>query len=287
MNEMNATIQVLNSTKFLPFTAAFVFVFGLLIGSFVNVCIYRIPIGKSIVFPPSSCTKCNHQIRWYENIPVISWFILRGKCSGCKEKISIIYPSVELMNGFLYVMAFVRFGFSFELVFVLYFLSAMIVTAAIDFKTQLVYSSVVLPLIITGIIWGYLNPHTEVLMSLAGALAGGGILMLAIAAFYIVTKKIGMGIGDVYILAAIGAYSGPFKIPLILLSASLTGIVFFMLAKLIFKKKRLTGNITKEDLNSNNDKDVENAIYFGPFLALSGIAVLLTPHEIIENIFPF
>jgi leader peptidase (prepilin peptidase) / N-methyltransferase len=163
----------------------------------------------------------------------------------------------------------------------------MIITAAIDFKTQFVYSGVVLPLIISGMLWSYLNPYTELLFSLAGALSGGGILLLAILVFYIVTKKIGMGLGDVYILAAIGAYTGPFKIPLILLAACLTGILYFMFAKLVFKKKRIADNITKEDLNSNDEKDVENAIYFGPFLALAGVAVLLTPPEILENIFPF
>jgi len=256
-------------------------------GSFLNVCIYRIPLKKSIVFPPSSCTKCDHKIQWYENIPVLSWLFLRGKCSGCGEKISMIYPSIELINGFVYVMAFVRFGVSLELIFIFYFLSAMIVTAVIDFQTQFVYPAVVFPLILTGVVWSYLNPHTEVMMSLVGAAAGGGILLLAIFVFYLVTRKIGMGLGDVYILAAIGAYSGPFKIPFILLAASLSGIVFFIFAKLVFKKKRIAENITKEDLNSSDEKDVENAIYFGPFLALAGVAVLLTPPEILQEFLPF
>jgi len=287
MNNMGGMLEILNSYRFVPFTAAFVFIFGLLTGSFLNVCIYRIPLKKSIVFPPSSCTKCSHQIRWYENIPVLSWLFLRGKCSGCGEKISMIYPSIELLNGFLYVLAFVRFGFFPELFLIFYFLSAMIVTAVIDFKTQFVYGGVVLPLIISGMLWSYLYPNATVMYSLTGAMTGGGILLLAIFVFYIVTKKIGMGLGDVYILAAIGAYTGPFRIPLILLAACLTGILYFMFAKLVFKKKRIADNITKEDLNSNDEKDIENAIYFGPFLALAGVTVLLMPPEILENIFPF
>jgi len=199
----------------------------------------------------------------------------------------MIYPSIELLNGFLYVLAFVRFGFFPELFLIFYFLSAMIVTAVIDFKTQFVYGGVVLPLIISGMLWSYLYPNATVMYSLTGAMTGGGILLLAIFVFYIVTKKIGMGLGDVYILAAIGAYTGPFRIPLILLAACLTGILYFMFAKLVFKKKRIADNITKEDLNSNDEKDVENAIYFGPFLALAGVTVLLMPPEILENIFPF
>ena len=101
---------ILNSKRFLPLSVAFVFIYGLLFGSFLNVCIYRIPIGKSIVFPPSSCTKCGHKITWYENIPVFSWFFLRGKCSGCGEKISLIYPVIELLNAVLYLFAFLKFG---------------------------------------------------------------------------------------------------------------------------------------------------------------------------------
>lgn len=280
-------IEILNSSKMVPFSATAVFIFGLLIGSFVNVCIYRIPIGKSIVFPPSSCTKCNHQIKWYENIPVLSWLFLRGKCSGCKEKISMIYPVIELLNGLLYLFAFIRFGASLQLIFVFYFISAMIVTAFIDFKTQFVHSGVVLPLLGTGLMGAYFSSEMTIIQSLYGIAAGAGILLLAIAVFYIVTRKIGMGLGDVYILAAIGAYSGPLKIPLILLMASFSGTVFFLIAKMLFKKKRLAQNVTMDDLHTKNEKDLENAIYFGPFLAIAGIAVLLTPPEIFGNILPF
>ncbi|MGI6395047.1 MAG: prepilin peptidase [bacterium] len=276
--------EILNSYQFFPVTAFFVFAFGLITGSFVNVCIYRIPLNKSIVFPPSSCTKCGHKIKWDENIPVVSWLFLRGKCSKCKEKISLIYPLIELLNGFLYLLAFLRFGLTPELFLLFYFISAMVVTSAIDFKTQFVYGGVVLPLIAAGMIWSYINPETQVLFSLVGAVTGGGILLLVIFVFYIVTRKIGMGLGDVYILAAIGSFTGPFKIPFILLTASLLGILFFVLAKVLFKQKKIAGNITKEDLKSDSEKDVENAIYFGPFLAFAGVAVLLMPPEIFSKI---
>lgn len=269
-----------------PFTASIIFIFGMLLGSFLNVCIYRIPLKKSIVFPPSSCTKCGHLIKWYENIPVLSWLFLRGKCSGCKEKISLIYPLIELLNGILYLLAFLRFGVSIQLIFILYFISAMIVTAMIDFKTQFVYPAVVLPLIATGIASAYFSHDMTIYQSLFGTLAGAGILLLSIGVFYVVTRKIGMGLGDVYILGAIGAYSGPFKIPLILLFASCAGIAFFITAKFLFKKKRIAENVTMSDLNTTNEKDLENAIYFGPFLAFAGVAVILAPSEILNMIFP-
>ena len=276
--------EILNSQQFLPFTTLVVLVFGMLTGSFLNVVIYRIPIGKSIVTPPSSCTKCGHKIKWYENIPVLSWLFLRGKCSGCGEKISVIYPLIEMLNGFLYVLAFLRFGVSVELFFVFYFLSAMTATAIIDFKTQDVYSLIVLPLVILGVARTFFTNEISWVESVVGAAAGGGILLLAIGVFYFVTKKIGMGLGDVYILAAIGAYTGVRYIPLILLAACLTGILFFFAAKLIFRKKIIAENLKKEDLNTDDEKDLEHAIYFGPFLALAGIMVLLSPTLILNMI---
>ncbi|HRZ79178.1 MAG TPA: prepilin peptidase [bacterium] len=283
---MKEMIDVLNSGQMAPFTAAVVFIFGLLFGSFLNVCIYRIPLKKSIVFPPSSCTKCGHVIKWYENIPVLSWLFLRGKCSGRGDKISLIYPFIELLNALLYLFAFLRFGLSIQLIFILYFISAMIVTAMIDLKTQFVYPAVVLPLAVTGLAFSYFSTETTIYQSLFGILAGAGILLFAILVFYIVTRKIGMGLGDVYILGAIGAYSGPFKIPLILLFASLAGTLFFIAAKLIFKKKRLADNVTMSDLNTTDEKDLDNAIYFGPFLALAGVAVMLLPYEILNIVYP-
>ena len=278
-------ITILNSSQFVPFTGAMIFIFGMLTGSFVNVCIYRIPLGKSIVFPPSSCTKCSHMIKWYENIPVLSWLILGGKCSGCKEKISMIYPVIEMINGFLYLAAFIRFSVSYDMIFAFYFISAMIITTVIDFKTQYVYSSVVLPVAVLGVIRAFLSPSISVASSLIGILIGAGLLLLAIGLFFLLTRKIGMGLGDVYILGAIGSFTGFQTIPLILFIASFSGVIFFLIAKLVFRKKRLAKNITGQDINSDNEKDLDNAIYFGPFLAGAGVLILLMPPYLIEKIF--
>lgn len=284
---MEDFFAILNSKQLLPFTAAVVFIYGLLFGSFLNVCIYRIPLKKSIVFPPSSCTKCGHKIKWYENIPVFSWLFLRGKCSGCGEKISLIYPTIELLNAFLYLWAFLKFGLSLQLVLALYFISALVVTAAIDFRTQFVYSKVIIPPIFMGILWSFFEPSMTWQESLLGIGIGAGILLLAIFLFWIVTRKIGMGLGDVYILAAIGAFTGPKMIPFILLIASLGGIIFFLIAKLVFKKKRLAENVSAADLNSKDEKDVENAIYFGPFLAFGGLLIFLMPTEMLNKLLSF
>ena len=284
---MEEFFALLNSQRFATFSAIFVFVYGLLFGSFLNVCIYRIPLGKSIVFPPSSCTKCGHKITWYENIPVLSWLFLRGKCSGCGEKISLIYPVIELLNAVLYLFAFLKFGLHLRLILALYFISALVVTAAIDYKTQFVYSKVIIPPIFMGILWSFFEPTITWQESLIGIGVGAGFLLLAIFLFYIVTRKIGMGMGDVWILAAIGAFTGPVRIPFILLIASLGGIFFYLTAKIFFGKKRIAGNISAEDLNSKNEKDVEHAIYFGPFLAFGGLVMFLLPTEIINSILSF
>ena len=103
---MEELFELLNLPRFATFSAVFVFIYGLLFGSFLNVCIYRIPLGKSIVFPPSSCTKCNHKITWYENIPVFSWIALRGRCAGCHEPISPRYLIVELVGGAIFLSVY-------------------------------------------------------------------------------------------------------------------------------------------------------------------------------------
>ena len=138
-----------------------------------------------------------------------------------------------------------------------------------------------------GIIWSFFEPSVTWQESLIGTGVGAGFLLLAIFLFYIVTKKIGMGLGDVYILAAIGAFTGPVKIPFVLFIASFGGIIFYLAAKLIFGKKRLANNISAEDLNSKEENDVEHAIYFGPFLAAGGLVMFLLPTEIMNSILSF
>ncbi|MCK5808008.1 prepilin peptidase [bacterium] len=258
--------------------AIFTFIFGLLIGSFLNVLIYRIPLGKSIVFPPSSCPKCKHTIKWYENIPVISWLFLRGKCSACKNPISPIYPTIELITALLFLFSFIIFGPTIEFLFILFFMASMVVISIIDIQTQDVYLATVVPLIIFAPLRAFFSQNITITESLIGIAVGGGTLLFVIGVFYLITKKIGMGFGDVYILAAAGGFSGALALPMIILIASSTAIIVFFLFQLV-GTKRIAKSVTTEDIKSDNEDDLDRAIYFGPFIAFAAILSLLLPMQ--------
>lgn len=253
--------------------AVFILFSGLSVGSFLNVCIYRIPLGRSIIWPASACPACDRPIRWYENIPVFSWLALRGRCRGCRAPISVQYPLVEMLTGFLFLLAYLSWGLSIDLPFILVYFCLLIVIAGIDIKAQIVPYVLTVPGMLLGLLYGYLAPERMLLEAVAGLLLGGGSLLLVIVLFYIVTKKIGMGGGDVMILAMIGAYLGPAKLPPVLFIASAGGILFYLLMRLVFKRRRIAGTITTEDIKGT-ESDLDRVIYFGPFLALGGVAML-------------
>lgn len=253
--------------------ALFILFAGLAIGSFLNVCIYRIPLGRSIIWPASACPGCGRPIAWYENIPVLSWLALRGRCRGCRVPISVQYPLVEMLTGLLFLLAYLSWGLSIDLPFILAYFCLLIVIAGIDIKAQIVPHVLTIPGILLGLLYGYLAPQRMILEAVAGLLLGGGSLLLVIVLFYIVTKKIGMGGGDVMILAMIGAYLGPVKLPPVLFIASVGGIAFFILMRLVFKRRRIADTITTDDIKGT-ESDLERVIYFGPFLAIGGIVML-------------
>ena len=226
-------IELLFSPRMQIPLALFVFIFGLLIGSFLNVVIYRLPIGKSIVFPPSSCPKCGHVIAWYENIPVFSWLFLRGKCSSCGASISPIYPIIEMVTALLFLFSFITFGATAEFLFIIVFVALMIVISVIDIQTQDVYLITVVPLILLAPLRALVSERISVTESLIGIVMGAGVLLFVIGVFYLVTKKIGMGFGDVYILAAAGGFVGPLALPAVLFVASLSAIFVFFYVPLV------------------------------------------------------
>jgi len=156
----------------------FAFVFGAVAGSFLNVCIFRLPKAESVVTPPSHCPHCNYQIRWYDNIPVFSYLLLKGKCRGCKAAISIQYPLVELLNGFLTAALFFRFGLSATFAALFIFCSALVVITFIDLEHQIIPDEISLPGIILGFVFSFILPWQNWLNSLIGILLGGGSLLL-------------------------------------------------------------------------------------------------------------
>ncbi len=211
----------------------FVFLFGLCIGSFLNVCICRLPAKESIVFPASKCPRCGHCLAWWENIPLLSYLLLKGKCSGCKEHISFQYPLVELLTGVVAYFLWRKFGLTLEFLVYFLFSCSLIVVTFIDLAHKIIPDVISLPGILIGLGCSFLIKDLSWLDSLVGILLGGGILYLVTWGYYLLTGRIGMGGGDIKLLAMIGAFLGwqaiPFVIFISALTGSVIGIVFILL----------------------------------------------------------
>ncbi|MFC1524726.1 prepilin peptidase [Thermodesulfobacteriota bacterium] len=202
-------------------------IFGAVVGSFLNVVILRLPTeGESIVFPGSRCPLCKSSIRWYDNLPVLSYIILRGRCRQCRAKISWQYPFVEFCMGLLGVSLFLKFSLSVP--FVIYFLfSAMLLAIIfIDFHHQIIPDVISLPGVVIGFGVSFVNPMVSWQSSCLGLLIGGGSLYVLALAYYLATKREGMGGGDIKLLAMIGAFLGWQSLPFVVFSSSLLGAVF-------------------------------------------------------------
>ena len=242
----------------------FAFIFGAVVGSFLNVCICRLPKSESIVFPPSHCTACDYRIPWYDNVPIISYLILRGKCRSCKARISIQYPLVELVTALLTLFLFMRFGPTFVFLVLFLFCSAMVVVTFIDLEHQIIPDVISLPGIVAGFIFSFFIPQIGWLNSLIGIVVGGGSLWLVASGYELLTKKEGMGGGDIKLLAMMGAFFGWKAIPFIIFVSSLVGSVIGVTVMLIRKK------------------DAKLAIPFGPFLALGAVLYIFFGSQLIH-----
>jgi leader peptidase (prepilin peptidase) / N-methyltransferase len=198
--------------------------FGAVVGSFLNVCIHRLPLGASIVWPSSACPHCKRELSWYENIPVASFLVLRARCRTCHAPISIRYPLIELLTSALFVSAWWLYGPGALLAARLVFGCVLIVLFAIDLEHHLLPNAITLPGIAVGFAFSFFAEPGWI-GSLLGLLAGGGVLYLVAVAYFWVRHEEGLGMGDPKMLAMIGAFLG-WKLTLVtLLLASLTGTV--------------------------------------------------------------
>ena len=180
---------------------------GLIIGSFLNVCIYRLPRGQSVNWPGSRCTACDRGLSWYENVPVLSWLVLRGRCRTCGERISVMYPLVELVTAALFVAGYLIYGWTPLLAVRLAFACAMVVLFTIDLEHHLLPNVITVPGIVIGFALSvFLPPGWQA--SLIGLVAGGGLLFAIAEAWYRLRGIEGLGMGDVKMLAMIGAFLG-------------------------------------------------------------------------------
>jgi len=242
----------------------FAFVFGAIAGSFLNVCIFRLPREESVVHPPSHCLQCNHKIRWYDNIPLFSYLLLKGKCRSCKAAISKQYPLVELLNGLLTAALFYRFGISVTFAALFLFCSALVVIIFIDLEHQIIPDEISLSGIVIGFIFSFILPWQSWLNSLLGILLGGGSLFLVAWGYEKLTGKEGMGGGDIKLLAMMGAFLGWKAVPFIIFISSLAGSIIGISIMLICKK------------------DSKLAIPFGPYLAFAAILYVFYGRQIIH-----
>jgi leader peptidase (prepilin peptidase)/N-methyltransferase len=260
----------------------FAFIFGSVVGSFLNVCIYRLPREESIVFPASHCPSCGKGIRFYHNIPIFGYLALGGKCADCGSHISPLYPLVEALAGFMAVAVLAKFGLTLDAAFYLALIYALIVITFIDLQHMIIPNVITIPGILVGLVFGALSTdwaasralmervgysldgflvllnEVPFLDSVFGLLIGGGVLFLIAFLYVALRKREGMGMGDVKLLAMLGAFLGWEGVVFIMLVSSLIGTAAGLI--LIFRKK----------------ENLRYAIPFGPFLSLAAVIYIFT-----------
>ena len=254
----------MTNVQFLLLLMLMVFVFGTIVGSFLNVCIYRIPAGLSVVSPRSRCPKCENPIPWYLNIPILSWLLLMGKCANCKNPISVRYPLIEAFNGLLFALVFYYFFMSWATPIFFVFMSMLVVVIFIDLDHQIIPDVISLPGIVLGFAASFLLPWLPWYDSLLGIALGAGLLGAVAAGYRLMTGVDGMGMGDVKLLAMIGAFLGWQAVLPVVFIGSVVGTAIgipFMLLK---------------------GGDGKFAIPFGPFLSLGAIVHLFWWSQILD-----
>ena len=281
-----------NLQAFPPLFIALAGIIGLLVGSFLNVVIYRLPkmmerdwriqcaelsgsgakedaLPYNLLVPRSACPHCNHTIGALENIPVVSYLLLRGKCKNCRAPISIRYPIVETITGLLTAFAAGHFGFGLAGVAAIVFVWALIALTGIDLDTQLLPDDISLPLLWLGLLFNLFNAFTGLSDAVIGAVGGYLVLWGVYWLFKLTTGKEGMGYGDFKLLAAIGAWLGWQMLPLVILLSSVVGAVVGITLMIALKRGR------------------EIPIPFGPYLAGGGLIALFWGTHITQSYLQF
>jgi leader peptidase (prepilin peptidase)/N-methyltransferase len=253
------------------FFAASAFALGAIVGSFLNVVIHRLPRGESIVFPASHCPHCNTVIKAYDNVPILSFLLLGGRCRACRERISLRYPLIELANGLFYLAVFQRTGPAVGFVAIAALVSMTLVLIYIDLEIQILPDVIDLPGVAIGLGVGALHLgalHPDLLLSrtffesVTGAIAGAGVIMLIRLTYQLIRGIEGMGLGDVKMMAMLGAVLGWEPLFPLLLLASMTGALIGLA------------------LAAKSGKGLQLALPFGVFLGLAFLIILFFGHEL-------
>lgn len=246
------------------FTLTTIITLGLLIGSFLNVCIYRIPKGESIAFPPSHCFSCGKNLKPLDLVPLFSYIFLRGKCRECKTHISLQYPLIELANGLIYLLLFMHFGLTLDFVFYASLGSILIVISIIDYYHKIIPDKLNLMIFVIGIVYTLtrvlvLKQENDLLDSILGFAIGGGIFLL----IAIVTNG-AMGGGDIKLMGALGVWFGVKGILLVTLLSFVIGailMIFLLITKI---------------------KERKDEVPFGPFICIAAVVTIFYRVEIID-----
>jgi leader peptidase (prepilin peptidase) / N-methyltransferase len=264
--EIHASLEQL--PQWFPITM--VGIFGLIVGSFLNVVIHRMPLGQSVVTPRSKCPNCHAQLRVIDNIPVLSWLLLRGRCRGCKVAISIRYPFVELLNAGLYLLCFFHFAFEPIFPFALLLSSALIALAFIDAEHFILPNKITYPLFVSFLFYRLFESifitqtSSPVLEGFLGAFVGGGFLWGLGALWKLVRGIEGMGLGDVKLMAGVGMFLGwDLALLSIFIGAFLGSVGGLLLAR-------------------KDQQDLQMRIPFGVFLAFGSIVAMFAGEWLID-----
>lgn len=253
------------SAGVLPFPVVLVFalLFGAIVGSFLNVVILRLPSEEeSVVFPASHCPQCHHPLSWYENIPIVSYLALGGRCKHCRGKISLQYPVVELCMALLTAALVQRFGLSWTMAGYFLFCASLLTIIWIDIYHQIIPDIISLPGIVLGFLFSFINSMVSWQDALLGLLLGGGALYAVALAYFLWKKQEGMGGGDIKLLAMIGAFLGWQSLPFVIFVSSFSGALIGIIAMM------------------QQGKGGKTRIPFGPFLSLAALAYLFFAEQI-------
>jgi len=241
-----------------------IFILGAIIGSFLNVCIYRIPINKKIITGRSKCTSCNREIRWFDLIPIISFFILKGKCRDCRSGINFRYAIVETLTGLIFALIVSILGITWQSVIYLILSSLLIVGSVIDLDYKIIPNRIPLIIFAIAIVSSLTGIHISIIDLVIGLAVGFGFLFLLSLGSIIILKKDGMGGGDIKLMGAVGALIGWELVLLALMLSAYIAIIF------------LIPLITLKLLKAND------SIPYGPFLSLGSLVAILYGNNILK-----
>ncbi len=244
-------------------TIVFVSVFGLIIGSFLNVVIYRIPEHKSIVYPSSRCPYCNTEIKPYDNIPVLSYIILRGRCRACGRHISLRYPVIELLTGVLFAGIYIKYGLALDLPVLFILTAGLVAVAFIDIDHRIIPNVITYPGIVLGFASSFFTGINSPVGSISGIAAGAGILLATAYIYKAVAGVEGMGMGDVKLMAMLGAFLGWEAVLFIVVMSAFIGSAAGIFLVIFAGKGR------------------RYAVPFGPFISMAAILYLFYGQGII------